>query len=494
MISLDKKYKEENNTNTNVLLNRNKKKIKSFRRKNTIKSEISENKNCINYEEEMKTALLNEKIKYKIKILFLKNFAEKNLIEIYDLGQNTFNNLDKFIVESVKSQNDAMNELVLKIRNNINEGVYKLNIKDIELDIFDIYEKNNSKFAKFNLNYLYSIQEEDKKINYNDLYMIYLDIKAFEIQKNYVTMNTVIDILFKKHLFEYKSPGFMKYMHKIPFYYLNNYINKFIIKKDKGYSLIKINELFTSLALLNISPPKNEQQTNMMKSINDKLKYKIYLSKDDFMNSKMWFENYEEIIKTDNNINTNNKDENKIINNFINDINKSEIDLNKNNKRKSKHFIQSNNIINLNKAISDDKKLKEFLFNVNKNEEQLIDFIDFMKRIFIKKNYKKKKSTHFLGSEIKSSIDKADILSQNSFVDSIDKTQMSESTTNYFRGSKNMMMMNNNNLNENKLKSFKCQKFNDTLRDLSEDKTNNNINEMINFPEYTYFDYLIKKA
>ena len=71
---------------------------------------------------------------------------------------------------------------------------------------------------------------------------------------------------------------------------------------------------------------------------------------------------------------------------------------------------------------------------------------------------------------------------------------MSESTTNYFRGSKNMIMMNNNNLNENKLKSFKCQKFNDTLRDLSEDKTNNNINEMINFPEYTYFDYLIKKA
>ena len=494
MIALNKKYKEEYNTNTNVLLNRNKKKIKSFRRKNTIKSEISENKNCINYEQEMKTALLNEKIKYKIKILFLKNFAEKNLIEIYDLGQNTFNKLDKFIVESVKSQNDAMNELVLKIKNNINEGVYKLNIKDIELDIFDIYEKNNSKFTKFNLNYLYSIPEEDKKINYNDLYMIYLDIKAFEIQKNYVTMNTVIDILFKKHLFEYKSPGFMKYMHKIPFYYLNNYINKFIIKKDKGYSLIKINELFTSLALLNISPPKNEQQTNMMKSINDKLKYKIYLTKDDFMNSKMWFENYEEIIKTDNNINTNNKDENKIINNFINDINKSEIDLNKNNKRKSKHFIQSNNIINLNKAISDDKKLKEFLFNVNKNEEQLIDFIDFMKRIFIKKNYKKKKSTHFLGSEIKSSIDKADILSQNSFVDSIDKTQMSESTTNYFRGSKNMIMMNNNNLNENKLKSFKCQKFNDTLRDLSEDKTNNNINEMINFPEYTYFDYLIKKA
>jgi hypothetical protein len=78
----------------------------------------------------------------------------------------------------------------------------------------------------------------------------------------------------------------MKYMYRIPFYNLNNFINKFIIKTEKGYSVIKLNEIFTTLALLNIIPPSTEQQNNMLKGVRDKLKYKIYLSKHDFMNNK----------------------------------------------------------------------------------------------------------------------------------------------------------------------------------------------------------------
>ena len=144
-------------------------------------------------------------------------------------------------------------------------------------------------------------------------------------------------------------------------------------------------------------------------------------------------------------------------------------------------------------------KLNEFLFTINKNDDELIDFIDFMKRIIIKRNIKRKKSTRFVGSsDIKSNIDKTDALSQNSFVESVDKTQISESTTNYFKGSKNLMgnALNNTGYNlkeEYKIKSHKSQKFNDTFRELSEERLNNNINEIINFPEYTYFDYLIKK-
>jgi hypothetical protein len=158
---------------------------------------------------------------------------------------------------------------------------------------------------------------------------------------------------------------------------------------------------------------------------------------------------------------------------------------------------ESHNIII--QEIPEEMKLKEFLFNINKNDDELIDFIDFMKRIIIKRNIKRKKSTRFVGSsDIKSNIDKTDALSQNSFVESVDKTQISESTTNYFKGSKNLMgnALNNTGYNlkeEYKIKSHKSQKFNDTFRELSEERLNNNINEIINFPEYTYFDYLIKK-
>ena len=514
MASIYKKIKEENIMNSSDISTRSKRILKSHKRKNTIKSEMSSmagDKN-INYEEEMKAALNDEKIKYKIRILFLKKFAEKNLQEIYSIGQATFENLDSHIIESVNSQNNAMNELILKIKKNIKEGFNKLKVKDVELDLFDVYEKSNVNFTKFNLNYLYSIPEQDKKINYIDLHMIYLDVKLFEIQKNYATLNTIIDIVFKKHLFENKSHGFMKYMQQIPYYYLNIYINKFIIKTDNGHTLIKLNELFTSLALLNVIPPKNEQQIAMKKSINNKLKYNLYLTKEDFMNCKMWFEKDEE--NNHNNekdeINESHKDNNyfQYMHNTSQAIsnkgqNITDTPKEKKSKRSSRIMPQLNNRIasnrenRENKEISDEIKLKEFLFIINKNEEGLIDFMDFMKRIIIKKNYKRKKKDHFYGgSDIKSNIDKADILSQNSFMESIDKTQISESTTNYFKASKNLMANNLNNSNvrdENKFKSTKIQKLNETFKDFSDDKLNNN-NELLNFLDYTYFDYLIKKT
>ena len=504
--SIKNKSKEEYNMNSSSSSTRTKKRLKSFKKKNTIKSEISfqsDYKNSIDYEQEMKAALSNEKIKYKIRILFLKQLAEKKLKEIYDIGQITFKCLDNHIIDSVNSQNDAMNELILKIKRSISEGNYKLNIKDVELDLFDIFEKSNISFSQINLNYLYTLPETDKKINYNELNMIYLDIKNFEIQKNYSSVNSVIDIVFKKHLFEYKSPGFMKYMHKIPFFHINHFLSKYIIKKEKGYSVIKLNELFTSLALLNIVPPKNEQQMEIMRSINDKLKYKKYLTKNDFMNCKFWFE------KNEDNPEKNNEKKNYTLKN----IRSSAISLNKNthlkeislnekkNIRGSRIFPlgnESHNIII--QEIPEEIKLKELLFNINKNDDELIDFIDFMKRIIIKRNIKRKKSTRFVGSsDIKSNIDKTDALSQNSFMESVDKTQISESTTNYFKGSKNLMgnALNNTGYNlkeEYKIKSHKSQKFNDTFRELSEERLNNNINEIINFPEYTYFDYFIKKT
>ena len=59
-------------------------------------------------------------------------------------------------------------------------------------------------------------------------------------------------------------------------------------------------------------------------------------------------------------------------------------------------------------------------------------------------------------------------------------------------------MANNLNISnlkdENKLKSFKNQKLNDTFKDTSDDRIYVNNNEVINFLEYTYFDYLIKKG
>ena len=481
MNSIYEKEKESNNLNSSGVSSSSppKRKIKTYyktKTKTDMKSELSalsENK-AINYEGEMKAALSNEKIKFKIRILFLKNFAEKNLKEIYLLGQNIFKNLDQQIISSVNMQNNAMNKLISKIKNNIQEGANKLNIKDIELDLFDIYEK----------------------IDYNELYKIFLDIKTFELQNNYSNIYTFIDIVFKKHLFEIKSEGFMKYMHRIPFYNLNNFINKFIIKTDKGYSVVKLNEIFTTLALLNKIPPSTDQQNAMLKGVNDKLKYKIYLSKYDFMNNKLWFEKGDENIVADG-------PENMRLHNFMHHHTRSltlkklhQGNSNTSSPAKERRFRARGSAIFVPSGILNNenkKTLKEFLFDVNKNEDELIDFIDFMRRITIKKIVTKRKKSLYLqnSNDIKNAIERVEI--QNSLLDS----QVSEST-NYFKGSKTLISNNvlnipNNSINVNedpKIKSQKSQKFNESIKDIYD---NNNVENTIHFPEYTYFDYLIKK-
>ena len=296
MSLLNKKLIDEYNSNNSeqsgLSLSRAKKKSKTFK-KRTLRETPSNFENIvkvINDEEELSLALNNERIKYKIRILFLKNFAEKKLEEIYNVGQQTFNLLDKYIIDSVNSQNNAMNELMLKIKKQINEDILKLKIKDVELDIFDIYEKINPNFQEYNLDFLHLIPEDDKIIDYKELYNIYQELKTYEIQDNYVSFFTFFDIAFKKYLFKEKSTAFMKYMETIPFIYIYEFIKKFITKNDKGNSFIKLNEIFTILGLLNKIPPKLEQINNFMKNINDKLKFKMFLSKDDFISNKLWFE------------------------------------------------------------------------------------------------------------------------------------------------------------------------------------------------------------
>ena len=492
-------------------------KYKSMKKKKTVKESPNQDNNnikIIKEEEELSLSLNNEKIKYKIRILFLKKFAEKKLEEIYDIGQKTFNDLDKYIIDSVNSQNNAMNELILKIKKNINEGIYKLKIKDVELDIFDIYEKSNLNFIQFNLNFLHLIPEGDKKINYKELYNIYLELKQnYEIQDNYVSLNTFFDIVFKKYLFDLKSNAFMEYMQKMPFLFLYEFINKFAIKKSKKYSIIKLNEIFTILGLLNKIPPKKEQINNIMKNISDKLKYKIFLSKNDFIFNKLWFEKEDK--KNNNNLINLNKanDTRKTI---VKKILKSGsiIEMNFDNKlkdfsskeKKSKlrgsrvfpklKFNPLNSSKEIVKEISEDDQLKEYLFNINKNQEELIDMNDFKNIISIKKNFiKKKAKLHFTNlSDIKSNLDKDEIISVNSVVESFDKTQLEESSNKFLINAKNSGINNmNNNISKNikpdknkLLKNNKSNEGSNNIVDASEEKIN------ITLPEYTYFDYLIK--
>jgi hypothetical protein len=401
----------------------------------------------------MRAALNNEKIKYKIRISLLKFFGEEFLIEANNICDRTFENLDNSIIKSVDAQNTAMNEVMEKLKKDIIEGRNKL-IYNIELDVFDIYTVLNLNFKEFILHLFNNLDAKDKKIDISELNKIYLDLKDYEIQDNYVTLNSVIDVVFKKHLFELKSNAFLYYLKELPYHYLNNFIKKFIYKTPAEQSLVRIDRLFTILSILNFSAPKPSQKKVMIENVTNKLKFHCFLSKEDFMNTILWYEKDEN--KKDNKNTINDSRNNNIYNlnnqkanafdyklsqpiveeNLYNDIDvNNKDDFNDNdlilNKAKTNDDVNINsetrqqmNILFKNlaykspnkkgrrasrkishkssipiKIISEETKLKEFLFNINKNYDNQINFIEFMNVVslqFIKTKKMKKAINKYL--------------------------------------------------------------------------------------------------
>ena len=104
------------------------------------------------------------------------------------------------------------------------------------------------------------------------------------------------------------------------------------------------------------------------------------------MENKLWFENKKEI----KNINKSLKNSSISDANFINKIKEGIIKDKKIKIRGSRAFPKIKfNILNNNKEIikeiPEEEQLKEYLFNINKNSDELIDFLNFIKIILIKK-------------------------------------------------------------------------------------------------------------
>ena len=461
MNDISQKEKEKYALNTSNISQISKRKHRGKKSVNDGISIFSESKNIISFEDEMRAALNNEKIKYKIRVSLLKFFGEKFLIEANNICDKTFENLDNSIIKSVDAQNTAMNQVMEKLKKDIIEGRNKLTY-NIELDMFDIYPVLNLNFKEFILHLYNNLDVKDKKIDITELNKIYLDLKNYEIQDNYVTLNSVIDIVFKKHLFEFKSNAFLNYLKELPYHYLNNFIKKFIYKTPAEQSLVRIDRLFTILSILNFSPPKPSQKKDMIDNVTNKLKFHCFLSKEEFMNTILWYEKDEN--KKDNkntingsrNINNNmynlNNPKAKAIDYKLNQPNviveeKNEDKLYKDIDLTNKDDIIDNDLIltkgknnddvNINsetrqqmnilfknlaikspnkrgrrpsrkishkssmpvKVISEETKLKEFLFNINKNYDNQINFIEFMNVVsllFIKPKKQKKAINKYL--------------------------------------------------------------------------------------------------
>ena len=190
---------------------------------------FSEAKEIISYEDELKAAISNEKNKFKLRVIFLKYFGIQYIKELFSIANKTFDNLDEWIIHSVKMQNDVMNEIISHFREQIENNESKLEYNE-EMDKFDIYTLLNLKFEEFDVQRGIDIKEENKLIDIAELNKCYQDLKSYEIQNNFITETSLIDILLRKNLIDKKSKGFSNTFRALPFYNLNLFIQKLIMK------------------------------------------------------------------------------------------------------------------------------------------------------------------------------------------------------------------------------------------------------------------------
>ena len=263
-------------------------KIKSFKQEIDSSKEIFENS-------EANSCIENEKIKFKYRIMNIKQYCLNILNNLNKISNDIFNNLDEWIIDSVHYQNNMMNALMERLRK-----IVKNNLKvqwDFELDKFNVYKPIN---VKFHNNYLniedYESDFDLKDINYlkyiNLLNKSYKMIKLFTIQNEFISINNFTEILIKKFI----SPLILDYqdtpLFKLSFHKLNNLFNLLLPKEnEKGRGdIININHAFTLLALLPFKILDETVYNEMYDNIKDKLINHCFLNKNDFNEIEFWFE------------------------------------------------------------------------------------------------------------------------------------------------------------------------------------------------------------
>jgi adenylate kinase family enzyme len=98
---------------------------------------VDDKREIFMYEEEMKNAIKFEKNKFKYRVTFLKFWAINNLNNMKRVTKQIYDKLDEWIINSIKAENDAMNNLTFYLDSHI-ESETKVKC-EMEMDSFEIF-------------------------------------------------------------------------------------------------------------------------------------------------------------------------------------------------------------------------------------------------------------------------------------------------------------------------------------------------------------------
>ena len=223
-------------------------------------------------------------------MLLLKYYSIQYVKNIYKVFDDTYSNLDEFIIDSVKKQNVVLNQFIDYLKSSLNKFLNYITSLEFEFDSFDIYNKYKLHVEDYFTNIK---EEEDKKIElkkYNfsiiDLYSLYNIIKEYSSESinYYVKTNIVKEMLIKQYFIENPSnknnKAICEKIRELNYEHYHYFIDLF---EEFDGKFININELFTTLILIGSNTITNDKWKEL---ITENILYK-----EDFMKIEFWFEN-----------------------------------------------------------------------------------------------------------------------------------------------------------------------------------------------------------
>ena len=248
------------------------------------------------HSEELKQAMSNEKAKFKYKLTLLKYWGILCLKNFRRLSLTVYNKLEDWIILAIKAENEALNELTIMLKENI-ESESKIKY-ELALDTFDVIVNMDVQ------NYIELPPKPlpaKEVIDHNKFNIVQLKILMEELQTylventSSIRSSTFISIFLKKYISSkndndvyYGIPNMLK---NLSFY---NYF-KFIKKLDpENTDLISLKQIGTFFALLsNVIPTKED--INSIKEQGKKLSGDDYplVTMSQFTQIEFWFDENE---------------------------------------------------------------------------------------------------------------------------------------------------------------------------------------------------------
>ena len=248
------------------------------------------------HNDELKQAISNEKSKFKYKLTLLKYWGISCLKNFRRLSLTVYNKLEDWIILAIKAENEALNELTVMLKENI-ESESKIKY-ELALETFDVIVNMDVQ------NYIELPPKPlpaKEVIDHNKFNIVQLKILMEELQTylventSSIRSSTFISIFLKKYISSkndndvyYGIPNLLK---ELSFY---NYF-KFIKKLDpENTDLISLKHIGTFFALLcDVIPTKNE--ISQIKEQAKKLSGDDYplLTQNQFTQIEFWFDEKE---------------------------------------------------------------------------------------------------------------------------------------------------------------------------------------------------------